>query len=100
MIIADVPLAGLARQSLSVSGGSLPVWISASFAVVGFVLAWCKPGNPLGWIILGTTVLIVLSEDASYYTVADYRLRHSGLPLGWVALLAPPGWAPGSCCSG
>jgi hypothetical protein len=27
--------------------------------------------------------------------VADYRLRHGGLPLGWVALLAQPGWAPG-----
>ena len=95
LIIADVPLAGLARQSLNASGGSLPVWISAPFAVVGFVLAWRKPGNPLGWIILATAVLIALSEDASYYTVADYRLRHGGLPLGWVALLAQPGWAPG-----
>jgi hypothetical protein len=95
LIIADVPLAGLARQGLNASGGSLPVWISAPFAVVGFVLAWRKPGNPLGWIILGTAVLIALSEDASYYTVADYRLRHGGLPLGWVALLAQPGWAPG-----
>jgi hypothetical protein len=95
LIIADVPLAGLARQSLNASGASLPVWISAPFAVVGFVLAWRKPGNPLGWIILGTAVFFALSEDASYYTVADYRLRHGGLPLGWVALLAQPGWAPG-----
>ena len=36
-----------------------------------------------------------LSEDASYYTVADYGLRHGDLPLGAVALLAQPGWAPG-----
>jgi hypothetical protein len=27
--------------------------------------------------------------------VADYRLGHGGLPLGWLALLAQPGWAPG-----
>ena len=94
LIIAAVPLAGLARQSLNASGGSLPVWISAPFAVVGFVLAWRKPGNPIGWIILGVAVFFALSEDASYYTVADYRLRHGGLPLGWVALLAQPGWAP------
>ena len=94
-IIAAVPLAGLARQSLNASGGSLPVWVSAPFAVVGFVLVWRKPGNPLGWIILGTAVLLAFSEDASYYTVADYRLRHGGLPLGWVALLAQPSWAPG-----
>ena len=95
LMIADVPLAGLAHQSLDASGGSLPVWISAPFAVVGFVVAWRKPGNPLGWIMLGVAVFLTLSEDASFYTVADYRLRHGGLPLGWVALLAQPGWAPG-----
>ena len=27
--------------------------------------------------------------------MADYRLGHGGLPLGWVALLTQPGWAPG-----
>jgi hypothetical protein len=35
-----------------------------------------------------------LSDDASYYAVADYGLRHGDLPLGGVALLAQPGWAP------
>ena len=90
-----LPLAQLAHQSLAASSGSVPVWISAPFAVVGFVVAWRKPGNPLGWIMLGVAVFSVLSEDASFYTVADYRLRHGGLPLGSVALLAQPGWAPG-----
>ena len=90
-----VPLAGLAHQSLNASRGSVPVWVSAPFAVVGLVLAWRKPGNPLGWIMLGAAVSFMLSEDASFYTVADYRLRQGGLPLGWVALLAQPGWAPG-----
>ncbi len=95
LMIAAVPLAGLAHQGLDASRGSVPVWVSAPFAVVGFVLAWRKPGNPLGWIMLGAAVCFMLSEDASFYTVADYRLRHGGLPLGWVALLAQPGWAPG-----
>jgi hypothetical protein len=27
--------------------------------------------------------------------VADHRLRHDGLPLGWLALLTQPAWAPG-----
>ncbi len=92
--IADVPLARLAHQSVNASGGSLPVWVIAPFAVVGFVVAWRKPGNPLGWIMLGGAAFGMLSEDASFYTVADYRLHHGGLPLGWVALLAQPGWAP------
>jgi len=95
LMIADGPLAGLAHQSLNAAGGSVPVWITAPFAAAGFVVAWRKPGNPLGWILLGTAVFLALSEDASYYAVADYRLRHGGLPLGWLALLTQPAWAPG-----
>jgi hypothetical protein len=95
LLIVDVPLAGLAHQSVNAANGSLPAWISAPFAVVGFVVAWRKPGNPLGWVILAMAGFFVLSEDASFYLVADYRLHHGGLPLGWVALFAQPGWAPG-----
>jgi len=92
---AAVPLSGLARQNLNASSGSVPVWASAAFAVVGLVLAWRRPANPLGWIMAGGALFLSLSEDASYYTVADYGLRHGDLPLGAVALLAQPGWAPG-----
>ena len=95
LMIADVPFAGLARQSLNSSGGSAPVWFSAAFGAVGFVVAWRKPRNPLGWLLLGGAVFLALSQDASFYTVGDYRLRHGGLPLGWVAVLAQPGWALG-----
>jgi hypothetical protein len=94
LMIADVPLARLARQGLNSGGGSLRVWFSAAFGVVGFVVAWRKPRNPLGWATFGLAAFSALSEDASFYTVADYRLRHGGLPLGWVALLAQPFWAP------
>jgi hypothetical protein len=94
LFIAAVPLAGLARQSLNASTGSVPVWASAVFAVPGFVLAWRRPANPLGWIMLGLTLFFTVSEDASYYSVADYGLRHGDLPLGGVALLVQPGWAP------
>ncbi|HEY6294120.1 MAG TPA: hypothetical protein VIX15_00515 [Streptosporangiaceae bacterium] len=94
LFIADVPLAGLARQGLDASNGSAPVWASALLAVPGFVLARRRPDNPLGWIMLSGAFFLALSEDASYYAVADYGLRHGDLPLGGVALLAQPGWAP------
>ena len=94
LLIPDVPLAQLAHQSVNASGGSVPIWVSAALGAVGFVLAWRKPRNPLGWMFLAGAVFGALSEDASYYLVADYRLRHGGLPLGWVAVLAQPGWAP------
>ena len=45
--------------------------------------------------MLAGAFFFALSEDASYYTVADYGLRHGDLPLGGVALFAQPGWAPG-----
>jgi hypothetical protein len=94
LMIVEPPLAVFTHQSVNSSGGSLPIWFSAAFAVVGFVVVWRKPRNPLGWIILAAAGFLALSEDASFYVVAGYRLRHGGLPLGWVALLAQPGWAP------
>src|SRR5579859_2005334 len=98
--IAEPPLAALARQSINASNGSVPVWFSAAVALVGFVMARRKPRNPLGWVIMALAGFFALSEDASFYVVADYRLRHGGLPLGWVALLAQPGWAPAIVLSG
>jgi hypothetical protein len=94
LFVAAVPLAGLAHQNLNASSGSIPVWLTAPFALVGAVLAWRKPANPLGWLMLGGAFFAELSEDASYYTVADYGLRHGDLPLGGAALFAQPGWAP------
>jgi hypothetical protein len=90
LAVAAVPLARLAHQSLNAANGSVPVWVEVPFAVGAFVVAWRKPGNPLGWIFLTGAVLSMLSTDAAYYTVADYRMHHGGLPLGWVALLAQP----------
>ena len=93
LLIAEPPLALLARQSVNAGNVSVPVWFSAAFGIAGFVVALRKPRNPLGWVILAVAGLWVLSEDASFYVVAVYRLRHGGLPFGWVALLAQPGWA-------
>jgi hypothetical protein len=92
LAVVTVPLAGLAHQVLNASNGT--VWDAAAGAAVGFVLAWRKPGNPLGWVILAGAAFLALSVDASFYAVADYRLHHGGLPLGWMALVAQPGWAP------
>jgi hypothetical protein len=92
LAVVTVPLAGLAHQGLNADNGT--VWVAAAGAAVGFVLAWRRPGNPLGWIMLGGAAFLALSEDGGFYAVADYRLHHGGLSLGWVALLAQPGWAP------
>jgi hypothetical protein len=87
---AAVPLSRLAHQSLNAANGSVPVWAEVPLAVGAFVVAWRKPGNPLGWIFLAGSALSMLAEDAAYYAVADYRLHHGELPLSWLALLAQP----------
>ncbi len=64
------------------------------FGVAGFVVAWRRPRNPLGWLMLRAVAFLILSGDAGVYAVADYRPRHGDLPLGWVAVLPQPSWAP------
>jgi hypothetical protein len=91
LLAALVPLGHLSRQGLSTSGGS--VFLVPVFGVVGFVVAWRRPANPLGWLMLGAAGFLVLSGDAGAYAVADYRLHHA-LPLAWVAVLVQPGWSP------
>ena len=101
LMIANLPLAHLAHQSsLDPNGGGGPVWFPAVIGPVGFVVAWRRPGNPLGWIFLAAALLAALSQDASFYMAADYRLLHGSLPLGWVAVLAQPGWAEGIALAG
>jgi hypothetical protein len=86
------PLGRLAHQGFGTAGGG--VLLVPVFGVVGFVVALRRPGNPLGWLMLGAAGFLVLSGDAGAYAVADYRLHRGGLPLGWVAVLLQPGWAP------
>ncbi len=92
--VAEVPLAGLARQSVLASGGSLPFPFTLAYGVAGGLVAWRKPGNVIGWLMLGGAAFGAAGESASFYTVADYRLHGGQLPLGWLAVLAQPGWAP------
>jgi hypothetical protein len=88
------PLARLAHISAAGSEGGLWFWGLLPFGVVGFAVAWRRPGNPLGWIFVGMIVALALTAAGGNYAIADYRLHHGTLPLGWVAMLAQPAWAP------
>ena len=93
-MVAQVPFARLARQGLLASDGSLPFPFTLAYGVAGLLVAWRRPGNVVGWLMLGVAAFGTLGETASFYTVADYRVHAGRLPAGWLAVLAQPGWAP------
>jgi hypothetical protein len=82
---ALVPLSLAARQNPLASGG-VNVVIAVSFAAVGVVVAWHRPRNPIGWLMLVLAAGFVFYIDAGLYNVLNYRLGHR-LPFAPVALL-------------
>jgi hypothetical protein len=92
LAVLVVPLAFLAGATGDSSGGG--EYLGPAFGLVGFLVAWRRPGNPLGWLLLGAVGFLTLSSDAGLYAVAAYRVPGTHLPLGWVAVLLQPGWAP------
>jgi hypothetical protein len=92
LFVATLPVAGLAH-SLNVSSVSQVILVLA-FGLVGLAVAWSRPQNPIGWCLLGAAGFLVLSDLASVYSVLDYRVRHGDLPLGALAVVVQPSWAP------
>jgi hypothetical protein len=62
--------------------------------VVGLLVARRQPGNPLGWLLLGIALCLILATDGSAYALLRYRLGYH-LPLGPVALSVNQLWGSG-----
>ena len=92
---AALPLAVLARQA----AGNVLIFHAAVALLalvlggVGLVVARHQPGNPMGWLLLGSGLGFILGTDVSFYAILAYRLHPGRLPLGWVAVLLNAGWA-------
>jgi hypothetical protein len=91
---ASLPLAVLARQA----AGNVLIFDAAVALLavvlggVGLVVARHQPGNPMGWLLLGSGLGFILGRDAQFYATLAYRLHSGRLPLGWVAVLLNAGW--------
>jgi hypothetical protein len=102
------------------SGGGLAMVVGltfiVAFATVGAVLAWKKPGNPIGWLLSGSGLAYALG-GSSQMLIHFPRTRTLGYWLGWtwlvglglcvfVVLLFPDGrlpsrrWRPVAWASG
>ena len=85
LAIAVIPLDVLARQNVLVNAVQLLTVVP--MAAVGFIVARRQPGNPIGWLLLGIPVGVLLSLAAGPYAWLVYRMGYR-LPFGPAAVLA------------
>jgi hypothetical protein len=93
LAIAAIALAALTHRFNSGDGGTILVLVPG-FGLVGLLLARRAPGNPIGWCMLFAAAFLAIDAAASVYSVFDYRVHGGRLPLGPLAVLLQPSWAP------
>ena len=80
ILAGSLVLYALTRQNLAENGGQEFI-IFATFVTVGLVIAWHRPGNPIGWLILaGVDVQGLAISGSVYLTLASRPGYH--LPVG------------------
>ena len=92
LVISVIPLAGLAHKFTTEVFG--PTVVGLAFGLVGVVVAARQPRQPMGWLLMSIGGFFAVAIDASFYSLLDYRMHHGTLPLGAVAVLLLPSWAP------
>jgi hypothetical protein len=80
LLAATLPLYVLTRQNLVENGGQAIV-IFATFVTVGLLIAWHRPGNAIGWIILAGVDYQGLAIAGSLYVEVARRPGYH-LPVG------------------
>jgi hypothetical protein len=98
MLVAAGLIASVTHQFKLSDLGQVALFLS--FAVVGVAVAWHQPRNPMGWVLLGVPFFFDLDLLASTYDYLNYRLHDGRLPLGWLAVLLAPSWAPAVVLAG
>jgi hypothetical protein len=67
--------------------------IMLPFVAVGALVAWRRPENPVGWILMGIIGLFLLSTDGGAYGQLVYQ-HGRNWPGGPVSLFLEPLWVP------
>jgi hypothetical protein len=93
ILAGSLILYALTHQNLAENGGQ-DVIVFASFVTVGLIIAWHRPGNPIGWIILAAGDFQGLAIGVSIYTTLAHRPGYH-LPVGPIMWLLSPAWFVG-----
>jgi hypothetical protein len=70
LAVAMIPLSLAARQNPLATGGPSAV-VFVAFAVVGVVVAWYRPRNPIGWLMLVLAVTLMFYIDSGLYNLLN-----------------------------
>jgi hypothetical protein len=90
-VVAMLPLAVVSGLQFD---AVVALVIGVPCGVVGLLVARRQPGNPLGWLLIGIALCLILATDGSEYVVLRYQLGYH-LPLGLPALAVNQLWGPG-----
>ena len=99
VLVSAVIVVSIAKQRVTL-GNIGEAAVFGSFAVVGMIVAWHQPRNPMGWVLLGIPLFFFLDNLGGSYAYLDYRLHGGRLPLGALAVLVTPSWAPAIVLAG
>jgi hypothetical protein len=72
------------QRAIFGAGGTVAALVCLA---VGFVVARRQPASPIGWLLLGWSLLTPVVGIALLYSVLDYRIHRGSLPLGPVAVM-------------
>jgi hypothetical protein len=85
LLPGSLVLDALAGQNLA-ENGAQDVIVFASAVTVGLILAWHRPGNPIGWLLLAGVDVQGLAIDSSVYQTLAHRPGYH-LPAGPIVWL-------------
>jgi hypothetical protein len=85
LLPGSLVLSALTGQNLAENGGQ-DIVVFASCVTVGLIVAWHRPGNPIGWLILAGVDVQGLAIDGSVYETLARRPGYH-LPVGPIVWL-------------
>jgi hypothetical protein len=92
MLTSAAVISSLAHQSVLAGFGQGALFLA--IGLIGLIVAWHQPRNPMGWVLFGVAFFYVVYWLARSYALLDYRVHDGGLPFGLVAVLLGQAWAP------
>jgi hypothetical protein len=105
MLAAAALIAAAAHKSDPANLGEVVLWFS--FGIVGVVVAWHQPCNPMGWVLMGSRSSSSWTRWPPVTPSSTTACTAGGCPrAGWPCCWPRPGRPPScwsgwpSCCSG